>query len=364
VETFLKFLSESIRKRVSCLHRDLELNAHSNARIAILFSGGIDSLIIAALADKFIPEDESIDLVNVAFGLNPYNAPDRQTGINAFLELRRLNSAAGRWRFVEVNLNLEDIEASRSRVCELLNPQNTVMDFNIGSVLWHAARAFGRVCNGDLYQEIFSTRTRYAGASLDSKVELSDINSNYSISDGKFSTYVSPAKVLLSGLGADELLSGYGRHRTAFRKGGFAALEEELDKDISRIWRRNLGRDDRLMSDHSREVRFPFLDEDFVQFIRSTDLNDLVDLKEPAGVGDKKILRDAAISIGIRREYASLEKRAIQFGTKIANKNVAGYVRLSDQIRTSEMVQSEEKAQLSENLSKKVNKKKGKPGFE
>jgi asparagine synthetase B (glutamine-hydrolysing) len=31
-----------------------------------------------------------------------------------------------------------------------------------------------------------------------------------------------------------------------------------LMKDVCRIWRRNLGRDDHLMSDHGREVRFRF----------------------------------------------------------------------------------------------------------
>jgi len=52
-------------------------------------------------------------------------------------------------------------------------------------------------------------------------------------------------KVLLSGLGADEQLAGYSRHRTTFRLGGWKALENELEMEINRISRRNLGRDDR-----------------------------------------------------------------------------------------------------------------------
>jgi asparagine synthetase B (glutamine-hydrolysing) len=51
--------------------------------------------------------------------------------------------------------------------------------------------------------------------------------------------------VLLSGLGADEQLAGYSRHRTTFQIGGWKALEDELAMEMNRISKRNLGRDDR-----------------------------------------------------------------------------------------------------------------------
>lgn len=54
--------------------------------------------------------------------------------------------------------------------------------------------------------------------------------------------YVSTCKALLVGLGADEQLAGYGRHRTTFLQGGYEALCEEMNKDLSRLWQRNLGR--------------------------------------------------------------------------------------------------------------------------
>jgi asparagine synthetase B (glutamine-hydrolysing) len=40
--------------------------------------------------------------------------------------------------------------------------------------------------------------------------------------------YTSPARVLLNGLGSDELLGGYGRHRTAFSAGGWSAVIDEV----------------------------------------------------------------------------------------------------------------------------------------
>ena len=44
--------------------------------------------------------------------------------------------------------------------------------------------------------------------------------------------YSSPAKVLLNGLGSDELLGGYGRHRSAFNSGGWKPLIDEVSTYI------------------------------------------------------------------------------------------------------------------------------------
>jgi len=71
------------------------------------------------------------------------------------------------------------------------------------------------------------------------------------------------------GLGADEQMAGYGRHRTSYRKGGMSALLAELSLDMGRLWSRNLGRDDRCISDHGRESRYPFLDEEVISFLKS-----------------------------------------------------------------------------------------------
>lgn len=63
--------------------------------------------------------------------------------------------------------------------------------------------------------------------------------------------YTSEARVLLSGLGADEQLGGYSRHKKAFahwesgekKTEDWARLLQELQMDLDRIGTRNLGRD-------------------------------------------------------------------------------------------------------------------------
>jgi asparagine synthetase B (glutamine-hydrolysing) len=69
------------------------------------------------------------------------------------------------------------------------------------------------------------------------------------------------------GNGADEQLGGYTRHRTILRRNGWKDLGEQLLKETLEISRRNLGRDDRIACDSGRQPRFPFLDEQFVEYV-------------------------------------------------------------------------------------------------
>ena len=60
--------------------------------------------------------------------------------------------------------------------------------------------------------------------------------------------YQTTARVLISGLGADELFTCYTRHSTAFIHHGYDGLINELEFGFQRIGERNLGRDNRVMS--------------------------------------------------------------------------------------------------------------------
>jgi hypothetical protein len=47
--------------------------------------------------------------------------------------------------------------------------------------------------------------------------------------------YTSPARVLLNGLGSDELLGGYGRHRTAYGTGGWESVIDEVFPSLGNV---------------------------------------------------------------------------------------------------------------------------------
>lgn len=62
-------------------------------------------------------------------------------------------------------------------------------------------------------------------------------------------------QVVLTGIGADEQLAGYSRHRVRFTTSGHEGLIQELAMELGRISSRNLGRDDRVIGDHAKEAR-------------------------------------------------------------------------------------------------------------
>lgn len=69
--------------------------------------------------------------------------------------------------------------------------------------------------------------------------------------------------------------------------------------EVDRLWTRNLGRDDRCLSDHGKEARFPYLDEDLVAFLEALPMEQKCDMTRPLGEGDKLILRKVARAIGV-----------------------------------------------------------------
>ena len=60
----LRKLEPSGAKGDSRLSTEVECRGH--ARVGVLFSGGLDSAVIAALAREALPPEEPLDLINVA----------------------------------------------------------------------------------------------------------------------------------------------------------------------------------------------------------------------------------------------------------------------------------------------------------
>lgn len=172
--------------------------------------------------------------------------------------------------------------AHKPEIIDLMYPHNTEMDLSIAMALYFAARGQG------LAEESVGSAAR---------------------------PYVSTARVLLSGLGADELFGGYTRHATAFAKHGYRGLAEELKLDLGRLGKRNLGRDDRVMAHWGKEVRFPFLAEGLVRWAIETPVPEKCDFEhgpcEVDGIEPgKRVLRLLAHELGMA-SVAGEKKRAV-----------------------------------------------------
>lgn len=70
-------------------------------------------------------------------------------------------------------------------------------------------------------------------------------------------------------MGADELFGGYTKHRAAFKRGSWLGLHQALEDDWQNLPYRNHARDNRVVCDHGRELRTPYLDEELVEFVRN-----------------------------------------------------------------------------------------------
>jgi len=178
-----------------------------------------------------------------------------------------------------------DTVAHKPKVINLIHPHNTEMDLSIASALYFAARGSGN-----------------ASTNLDEPSV----------------PYTTPARVLLSGLGADELFGGYTRHATAFNRTGFNGLLDELELDVNRLGKRNLGRDDRIISNWGREARFPYLDEALVKWAVESPIWERcgfqtvspLESEVPGIEPGKKVLRLLAYKLGMH-SVAQEKKRAV-----------------------------------------------------
>ncbi|XP_057420965.1 uncharacterized protein LOC130714995 isoform X2 [Lotus japonicus] len=294
VHTLLNVLKESVSRRTSLYTFYQEVisgvRQEKFVPVAVLFSGGLDSMILAALLDQCLDPSYEIDLLNVSF--DGESAPDRKSAKAGLKELKRV-APSRRWRLVEIDADLSDLVFETTHVMSLINPASTYMDLNIGIALWLASGGDGWV---------------------------SSVNTNDKDTNHARIKYKSSARILLVGSGADEQCAGYGRHRTSYRWGSWLGLDEEMKLDMQRIWKRNLGRDDRCIADNGKEARFPFLDEDVIRVLLNIPLWEVAQLDQPSGIGDKKILREVAELLGLY-EAAVLPKRAIQFGSRIARES-------------------------------------------
>lgn len=257
---FLFALDNATRRR---LHED---TLRGNSKAAILFSGGIDSVLLAVCAHRVLPPEQSIQLINVSFQAN--EAPDRIAAEQSLLELERAFPQRT-FILIRVDATLEQVKHEESAIVNHMFPKQTVMDFNLSCVLW-----FG-------------------------------------------SLHCSSARVLLSGIGADELCGGYSRHKQKYKTEGLLGLRRELEMDVGRLWLRNFGRDDRAVAAHGKELRMPFVDSQIMQVVRTSPIDDLMSFDGGSGAGDKLVLRRIMHELGMG-ETAERVKRAAQFGSRMA----------------------------------------------
>lgn len=167
-EMLLHALLTAVQSRVTSVGFKAPLSSAGGGlrgcRVGVLFSGGIDSVVLAALLHLSLSDpDEPIDLLNVAFtsageegscqnstaqhqvvekSKSEPPAPDRLAAISALKELKLIYPTRD-WRLVHVDVTSAERNEHEGRVKCLIRPRDTHMDLNIGTALWFASRGQG-----------------------------------------------------------------------------------------------------------------------------------------------------------------------------------------------------------------------------
>ncbi|MBI4565601.1 MAG: asparagine synthetase B [Planctomycetes bacterium] len=123
-------------------------------------------------------------------------------------------------------------------------------------------------------------------------------------------------KVMLTGQAADELFAGYSWYGNVVREQGHAVLHERLWDDIEKLYLDTLEREDRMAMAHAIELRAPFLDRDVIRGAMRM-VPQKIKIDGPDDPLRKLVHRRLALDLGIPEALAYRVKSRAQDGTGI-----------------------------------------------
>ena len=235
--------------------RSIKRVTQFNGKIAVAFSGGLDSAVTAAVAKK-----EGVELEAVSVGL--IGSPELST-------VEKFAKQLG----VPITLETfppDSLEEYVRRVVWLIEEPN-LMKVSVAVPLhWAAMVAARRGCG-----------------------------------------------LMLCGQGSDELYGGYYKYARTLDSKGRGALAAELYRSVIESSEVNYERDDQATSPFPIELRTPFADPDLIRFSLTIPLEFKV--KEGNDLTRKWVLRNVAKMFGVPDDMVWRRKKAIQHGTGVEN---------------------------------------------
>jgi asparagine synthetase B (glutamine-hydrolysing) len=119
-----------------------------------MFSGGLDSTILATILCGVLDADYQVDLVNVSFDAK--TSADRITAIFSYHELLKLHPGK-KLRLICADYNIGEVMDNEQGFLTLLQPKTSHMDFNIGCALHFASRGEGYLFDTAFYLSPYFT---------------------------------------------------------------------------------------------------------------------------------------------------------------------------------------------------------------
>lgn len=156
-------------------------------------------------------------------------------------------------------------------------------------------------------------------------------------------------KVMLAGQGADELFAGYRRYVDDYIRKGKEKTEETMFRDVVGMYKSNLERDMKICNFHGVEMRLPFATYEVARF--AVDLPIELKIQPTETTLRKLVLRNLARNLGLPQRIVERPKKAVQYSTGVSqslkkaarrkNQTLNEYVQEKFQTALKEIMQSE-----------------------
>jgi asparagine synthase (glutamine-hydrolysing) len=263
-ESTFSNLEDAILTYKTALYNSIKKRSQDISRIGIIFSGGIDSVLIAKITKELVPH------------VTCYTS-----GIAGSDDIKFSKVIADELDLdLKINeLNIQDIEDMLPNILHIIETNNSTQ--------------------AEVSIPIYSALKLAANDGL---------------------------RVVFTGQGADELFGGYSWYGKIVSKYGYSKLKEYMIQDLLLLYKETLEREDKIAMAHSLEMREPFLDSDVVKTATSINMN--LNIVNNNDIFGKRVHRELAIRVGIPKHIAYREKQAAQHGAgihgilaKIAEKN-------------------------------------------
>lgn len=124
---------------------------------------------------------------------------------------------------------------------------------------------------------------------------------------------VDGVRVMLTGQGADELFGGYSWYSRVAEKEGYRKLRSHMMQDLLLLYKETLEREDKITMANSIELREPFLDPEVIRVAMECSLR--LNIRDGRDMYGKRVHRNLARALGIPKEIAYRVKEAAQHGS-------------------------------------------------